>query len=126
MTTITYGVIVIMWAVEYYTTRGGRQPVAEWLDGLDKRFRAVIDAKIQKLGEYGVELLSTEMMATIWGDDSDFYELRGGQCRIATYYDRSRATFVLLHGWLKKKRQQKQDIEQARRLLRECQSAQGG
>ena len=116
----------MIWTVDYYTTRGDRQPVAEWRDGLDRRFRVVIDAKIQKLGEYGLELLSTEMLKIISGDDSDFYELRGGQCRIATYYDRPRATFVLLHGWLKKKRRQKQDIKQARRLLHEYLSAEGG
>jgi mRNA-degrading endonuclease RelE of RelBE toxin-antitoxin system len=108
-----------MWFIEYYTRRDARQPAVEWLDSLDKRHTAVINAKIQKLSEYGLELLSTEMLKTISGDDKDFYELRGGRCRIATYYDRPRNTFVLLHGWLKKKPSQKKDIEQSRRLLYE-------
>ena len=107
-----------MWTVEYYIRRGGRQPVAEWRDALDKNFRVTIDAKIQKLREYGLEL-PAKMLTTILGADKDFYELRGGQCRVAVYYDRRRATFVLLYGWLKKKRWQNRDIEQARRLLYE-------
>jgi hypothetical protein len=26
-----------MWRIEYYTESGGRQPVAEWMDSLDKK-----------------------------------------------------------------------------------------
>lgn len=113
-------------AVEYFTRRGGRQPVAEWRDGLDKKSRAVIVAKIQKLGEHGVNLLDTQMLTAISGDDSDFYELSGGNWRIVTYFDRQRDVFVLLHGFLKKKGRQRQDIEQARHLLHEYLSTQGG
>lgn len=41
------------------------------------------------------------------------------------YYDRKRDTFTLLHGWLKKKQVQQQDIEQAHRLLQEFLSGKG-
>ena len=115
-----------MWAVEYYTRSSGRQPVAEWRDELDKSFKAVIDAKIVSLTEHGLDLLRTEMLVTIRGDDRDLYELRGGQCRIAVYFDRQRNIFVLLYGRVKKGRVAKQEIEQARRLLREYLSMRGG
>lgn len=115
-----------MWTVSYYRRKRGDQPVAEWLDGLDINSRAVSLAKIEKLSEYGLELLATDMLTTISGDDSDFYELRGGQCRIGTYYDRRRATFVLLHGWLKKKPLERREIKQARHLLHEYLLVQGG
>ena len=103
--------------VEYFIRRNGRQPAAEWRNALDEKLRTVIDGKILKLRQYGLQLLHTDIVKTISGDDRDFYELRGGQCRVAMYYDRGSDTFVLLHGWLKKKQVQQQDIDQVRRLL---------
>ena len=118
--------MLIMPVVEYYTRSNGRQPVAEWRDGLDKGSRANIDVKRDYLGRYGLELLGTEMLKSIFGDDQDFYELRGRQCRIAVYYDRGRNTFVLLHGFRKRRQQETREIEQARRLLHEYLSTRGG
>lgn len=115
-----------MWLVEYYTAENGRQPVAEWRDGLDKKNKAKIAAKIQKLGEHGLKLLGTKMLERISGDDPDLYELVGGQCRIANYYDRWDGKFVLLHGFLKKGRTEPRHIEQARCLLHRYLSAKGG
>lgn len=108
-----------MYEVEYYTKRGGRRPVGDWLDGLDQRLQALMDTKIKRLAQYGLELLKTSMVKSISGRDRDLYELRGGQCRIAFYYDRQRGDFVLLHGWLKKRQKHEQDIEHARWLVRE-------
>lgn len=62
LTIITCGVMLIMPAVEYYTRNSGRQPVAEWLDGLDDKSKANIVAKIDKLARLGLELLRTEML----------------------------------------------------------------
>lgn len=107
-----------MWQVEYFTRQNGHQPAAEWLDGLDVKLRMNAYSKIGKLIEHGLELLGTEMLKPIAGDDKDLFELRAGQCRIATYCDRSK-TFVLLNGWLKRSGRQPHDIEQARRLLHE-------
>jgi len=118
-----------MWSIEYYKTALGRQPVFEWQKGLDKGNESEIDVKIKKLGEYGLKLLNTNMLKVIAGADPDFYELRGGrrsQCRIAIYYDRRRSTFVLLYGWLKKRKRDKLNIERARHLLHSYLSAQGG
>lgn len=118
-----------MWQVEYYTRRGGRQPVVGWLDDLghsDIQSRTVISDKITNLSEYGLELLGTEMLKVIVGNDKDFYELRGGKCRIGTYFDRLRNTFVLLHGWRKKAQRENREIEQARSFLREYLREKGG
>ena len=75
-----------MWHIEYYTETIGRQPVAEWLDSLDRNARAVIMDKISQLEEHGLRLLGTNMMKRIQNRDKDFYELIGGRCRIALYY----------------------------------------
>ena len=114
-----------MYKIEYYTRGNGRQPAKEWRGALDKKLRKIIDGKIKKLSQYSLELLGTDILKTISGDDRDFYELRGGQCRVAVYYDRGRNTFILLHGWLKHKQVQQQDLEQARRLLQEFLSGKG-
>ncbi|MDO8635799.1 MAG: type II toxin-antitoxin system RelE/ParE family toxin [Dehalococcoidia bacterium] len=108
-----------MYVIEYYTRRNGYQPVIEWLANLSIEHRSVIINKIKKLSDYGLLLLGTEALKAISGDDKDLYEIRGGQCRVATYYDRQRSTFVLLHAWLKKKPKHEQDIEQARHILHE-------
>lgn len=105
--------------VAYHSRPDGTQPVAEWLDSLPMEHQAVVMDKIRALEENGTVLLGTNMMKRIKGDDSDFYELRGGQCRVALHYDRSKNVFVLLHGFLKKKQNERGEINKARRLLRE-------
>ena len=74
--------------IVYYLRPNGIQPVAEWLDSLSTSHQAVIVDKIQALEENGLILLGTTMMERIKGNDKDFYELRGGQCRVALCYDR--------------------------------------
>lgn len=114
--------------IEYYTDKKGRQPVVEWRDQLDIRNDHIIDNKIKKFMENGLKVLNTDMFDVIKGDDSDFYELKGGlnkQCRIAIYHDKRRNTFVLLHGWLKKKGRDEQNIERARTILHRYLSTQG-
>ena len=54
-----------MWHIEYYAEPSGSQPVAGWLDGLDKNVRAVIMDKVSLLEEYGLTLLRTNMMKRI-------------------------------------------------------------
>ena len=105
--------------IAYYERHNGAQPVAEWLDSLSIDHQAVIMDKIRTLEENGLVLLGTTMMERIKGDDKDFYELRGGQCRVALYHDRSANAFVLLHGFLKKKGNERREIGRARGLLHE-------
>jgi len=120
LTYITQGVIVGMYKINYYTRPNGDQPVANWFDALDKQKGAVIKDKIQYLGEYGLELLGTKMLKPVKGEN-DLYELRGGQSRVIVYYDRGKGgnKFVLLNGFLKKGRREREKIDEARFLLYE-------
>jgi len=120
LTYITQGVIVDMYKIDYYTRPNGAQPVADWFDRLDRKLRGGIKAKIQYLGEFGLELLGTRMLKPVKGENS-LYELRAGQCRVIAYYDRDKGgnKFVLLKGFLKKKRRERREIDEARSLLHE-------
>lgn len=86
-----------------------------------------MDAKIRKLAENGLELLKTDMLDRIAGDDKDLYELRGIKLkwRVAVYFDRPVEAFVLLNGWRKQRRKQTGDIRRARYLLHEYLESRG-
>ncbi len=111
-----------MWRIDYYTESSGREPVTEWLDTLDRNARAVIMDKIGQLEEHGLILLQTNMMKRIQNRDKDFHELIGGRCRIALYHELISNSFVLLHGFIKKRRRETREIDIARSRLREYQS----
>jgi len=120
LTHITQGVIVSMYTIDYYTRPNGNQPARDWLFCLDKKLKAGIMAKIQYLGEYGLELLGTKMLKPVKGEN-DLYELKSGQCRVIAYYDRGKGgnKFVLWNGFLKKGRRERGKIDEARFLSRE-------
>jgi hypothetical protein len=52
------------WVVYDYVDRRDRNVVAEWLDTLDSRARAKVDAKIQALRQYGGALPTTMLSDT--------------------------------------------------------------
>jgi phage-related protein len=108
-----------MWRVDYYTESSGRQPVAEWLDGLDINANAHIQDKVVRLQQHGLMLVNTSMMKPIKGYGSDFYELKYSNYRIALYYETATNTFVLLHGFKKKRRRESREIETVYARLRE-------
>jgi phage-related protein len=115
-----------MYLVEFYTDKRGDQPVANWLDGLDKRSVAKIDARIQKLREYGLKLLDTNIMKNLKTKniknfidaDRHLYELIPDPYRVIVYHNKEQSKFILLHGFRKKRQRQDRDIDQARRLLK--------
>jgi len=111
-----------MWHIDYYTEPSGRQPVADWLDGLNRNARAVIIDKVSLLEEYGLTLLRTNMMKRIQDREKDFYELIGGRCRIALYHETVSNSFILLHGFIKKRQRETREINIARSRLYEYQS----
>jgi phage-related protein len=108
--------------VSYYREPDGCEPVAEWLDSLDIKAKAVIMDKISRLGEHGLILLRTNMMKRIQNRDKDFYELIGGRCRIALYHEVIGNSFILLHGFIKKRQRETREIDIARSRLHEYQS----
>lgn len=113
-----------VYEVDYYTKPNGDQPIVNWLDKLDKRSRAGIMAKMQCLEEHGLQLLGTKMLKPIKGE-SNLYELVGGlrgQCRVIVYYDKGDKNFVLFNGFLKKRRRETGQINEARDLLNEYRS----
>ena len=114
-----------MWHIDYYEEPSGRQPVAEWLDHLDKidkNISAHMQDKVVRLQQNGLKLLNTNMMKPLKGCGSDFYELKYSNYRIALYHERARDTFILLHGFKKERRRESREIETACSRLREYQS----
>ncbi|MBM3148830.1 MAG: hypothetical protein FJZ83_02900 [Chloroflexi bacterium] len=108
-----------LFEIEYYIRPNGDRPVGDWLNQLHIDFRKVMMAKVVSLSEHGLDLLSTKVLERIQGDDRDFYELRGGRCRIAAYYDEMTRKFILLHGFIKTRDNERREIDRARDLLRE-------
>ncbi len=78
--------------------------------------------KVVRLEEHGLTLLGTNMMKRIENKDKDFYELIGGRCRIALYHEVIRNSFILLHGFIKKRQRETREISIARSRLHEYQS----
>lgn len=111
-----------MYYIDYYRDTNGYEPVTEWLDSLDIKAKAVIMDKISRLEEYGLILLRTNMMKRIQNRDKDFYELIGGRCRIALYNEVINNSFILLHGFTKKRQRETREINIARSRLHEYQS----
>jgi len=110
-----------VWHIDYYTEPNGRQPVAEWLDGLDKNISAHMQDKVVRLQQNGLKLLNTSMMDSIKGYGSGFYELKYSNYRIALYYETASNTFILLHGFKKERRRESREIGTAYSRLREYQ-----
>ena len=110
-----------MYYIDYYTEPSGRQPVAEWFDSLDKNISAHMQDKVVRLQQNGLMLLYTNMMDSIKGDDSDFYEIKYSNYRIAVYHETASNTFILLHGFKKERRRERRESEAAYSRLRECQ-----
>jgi phage-related protein len=110
-----------LWSTEYYTRIDGRQPVADWRASLAANIRASVDAKLGKLRQYGLQLLDTEILDNISGEDDDLFELRNEtlKWRIALYFDRGKSCFILLHGFRKHQRKEPREIEKARHNLHE-------
>jgi len=108
--------------IDYYTEPNGCQPVAEWLDDLDKNMRLHMRDKVVRLQQNGLMLLNTSMMAPIKGYGGDFYELKYSQYRIALYHETASNTFLLLHGFKKEKQRESREIKIAYSRLRDYKS----
>ena len=115
----------MMWYIEYYAGSSGREPIAEWLDSLDKRTSAYIHDKIIRLQQNGLALLNTNMRKSIKGYGSNYYEIKYDNYRIALYHETESDTFILLHGFKKERKRESREIEIAYSRLREYQ-ARGG
>ena len=111
-----------MCRIEYYAEPSGRQPVAEWLDSLDRKTREYIRDKIVRLQQHGLMLLNTNMMRPIKGYVSNFYEIKYSKYRVTLYHETSNDNFILLHGFKKERKRESKEIEIACSRLHEYQS----
>ena len=117
-----------MQLVKHYTTPSGKQPVAKWLNGrsLSEIDRADIENKIQRLREDGFDLCINKMLLKIAGSEPVFYELKSGNYRIATYYDKECKAFILLHGFKKERQREQRHLKLASKRLTSYLSTKGG
>jgi hypothetical protein len=110
-----------LYKIEYHVRANGECPIEAWLQGLensDKAEHRKIMAKLFKLQIEGLKLVNTEMMSSI-KNVKNMFELRGGSCRILTYYDEKAGEFILLHGFRKKHRVEPKEIDVGCRLMNE-------
>jgi hypothetical protein len=109
----------------FYTRPNGRKPCSEFIDTLSIEDRAVVYSKINTLRREGKLLIATHVLERIKNlskkekQDKELYELICGRCRVGTYFDAGRQTFVFLFGWEKTQRIQPADIAHCRSLLHE-------
>lgn len=107
-----------MWRIDFYADSNGNRPVAEWLDGLEKKDSAYIKDKIVRLQQNGPILLHTNMMKPLKGCGNDFFELIYSSFRIALFYDHNIDTYILLHGFKKERKRETREVETACSRLR--------
>ena len=100
-----------MWRIDYFTEPNGHQPVAEWLNNLDKKTSAYLQDKITRLQQHGLMLLDTKMMKPLKGYGSDFYEIIYGGYRIAVYHETENNAFILLHGFKKERQRESREVK---------------
>jgi Phage derived protein Gp49-like (DUF891) len=102
--------------VAYAVCNDGSSPAKEFVDGCDKRDRAKLAFLIQNRAELGLnEWRNREKFKPIGGP---LFEFKSFQIRILCFRDG--ATWVLTHGFVKKKDDiPPAEIERARRIMRE-------
>jgi hypothetical protein len=113
-----------MYRIEFFMKLNGEEPALIWINSRDGSIRPNIYQRIETLKKEGLNLLNTNSLDTIKGDDPDFYELRNltKKWRLGLYFDEGENTFVLLHGWKHDEqhpREQQKEIEKARQYLHE-------
>jgi hypothetical protein len=113
-----------MYNIIYFKHVNGKEPARDWIKSRDGSIRPNIYRKIEDLKKEGLNLLGTNSLDTISGDDADFYELRNITLnwRIGFYYNREYKSFVLLHGWRHDENHESEhqrEIEKARKYLHE-------
>ena len=90
------------WKIIYYQSQSGDYPVAEFIDGLDKKAKAKIINTFTLLEDFGIKLGSPRAEKL---KGTDLWELRIlGSDNIRIFYIAiTGKTFLLLHGFYKKK-----------------------
>jgi phage-related protein len=107
--------------VRFYKTAAGREPVLEWLRGLDKEDRRVIGLDLMRL-QFGWPIgmpLVRSLKDGIWEVRSSLPSRRSARLMLCFYENE----IVALHGFIKKtQRTPLEDINVARQRMREVTS----
>jgi hypothetical protein len=109
-----------MKALVYFERFNGEKPFCKWLHQQDQSIRPSVFKKLEIIKREGLNLLGTNSLQPISGQEQHFYELRNVTLnwRIGLYYESKSEIFVLLHGWRHDKIFHK-EIERARHYLHE-------
>jgi phage-related protein len=96
----------MQWDIEFFELSNGCKPVLDFIDGLPTKDKAKIVKEIELLKDYGIELGSPRARKITGKKYVGLWELR---IRFSSNYYRifyflyKNGTFVLLHGFIKKK-----------------------
>lgn len=103
------------WIIEYYETANGSIPVKEFIDKLDVIARSKVADALDLLEEYGISLGLPHSKRVV---GTQLWELRivGGNNIRIFYIAKTGKTFLLLHGFQKKK--QKTDTKEIKAALK--------
>lgn len=110
------------WKIEYYKTYQGHEPIQEFIDNLEERYRTKVFHTFELLAEFG-PLLRMPHAKKITG--TSIWELRIlGQASLRFFYIAIiQKTFLILHGFTKRKQKTpKNEVEFALKRLNECQT----
>jgi len=132
------------WRIEFYADEHGREPVREWMEDLSTQKRMALEAAISVvLAERGLDVVDTEYGKALGQGLNEFRlrwtaaEVRSKAGRVSDdasaksekillrvfFCTAGRKIILLLHGYDKAQhngtRRQQQEIQHARRLLRE-------
>ena len=97
------------WKIDYYKTINGKSPVGDFLDALDAKAKSKVINSFDLLEEFGTRVGSPKVEKV---QGTELWELRIlGRDNIRIFYvAKSGKSFLLLHGFVKKK--QKTDTKE--------------
>ncbi len=109
----------VQWKIIYYETSQGSSPVSDFIDRLDPKAKSKIINTLDLLKEFGVRLglPHTKKLA-----GTELWELRilGSNSIRIFYVTTIGKTFLLLHGFIKKKQKtERKEIKTAEERLRD-------
>lgn len=107
------------WEIDYFKTKNGRYPVKEFIDNLKPNAKSKVINTLDLLSEFGIRLGPPKAKKV---QGTELWELRMlGKDNIRIFYvAKTNKTFLLLHGFFKKKQKtDKKEINQALERLNE-------
>ncbi len=109
------------WKIDYYKTSSGREPVQELIDNLPEKTRTRVYNTLELLAEFG-PILRMPHAKKVTG--TPLWELRIlGEASIRFFYVAKRKSFLLLHGFTKRKQKTpRKEIKIALERLKEYKS----